>query len=139
VTITPLKTEASHRTVTLDGETTEWLERHREAQIAEKDAALGVYEDRDLLFADALGRPLNPQRVTEAFRAHRKAAGIRQGRLHDLRHSHATHLLTRGVPVHVVAARLGHSSPTITLGIYAHLLPTSDVEAAEKVGVLLAR
>jgi integrase len=43
------------------------------------------------------------------------------------------------VPAHVVAARLGHSSPMITLGIYAHLLPTSDVEAAEKIGALLAR
>lgn len=139
VTITPCKTSGSHRTVTLDEETVEWLERHREAQIKEKDNAAELYQDEDLLFADELGRPINPQRITEAFAKHRMAAGIRPGRLHDLRHTHATHLLTRGVPVHVVASRLGHSSPTITLQTYAHVLPRDDVQAAEQVGALLAR
>jgi integrase len=119
--------------------TLEWLERHREAQIEEKDNAAELYQDEDLLFADELGRPINPQRITEAFAKHRVAAGIRPGRLHDLRHTHATHLLTRGVPVHVVASRLGHSSPTITLQTYAHVLSRDDVQAAEQVGALLAR
>jgi integrase len=104
-----------------------------------KELAGHVYEDNDLLFADALGRPLGPQRITEAFGKHRKAAGVRPGRLHDLRHSHATHLLSRGVPAHVVAARLGHASPITTMRVYAHVLPTSDVQAAEKVGEPLAR
>ena len=98
-----------------------------------------LYEDRDLIFADELGRPIYPQRITEAFAKHRKAAGIRPGRLHDVRHTHATHLLTRGVPVHVVAARLGHASPVTTMRVYAHVLPKSDVQAAELVGALLAR
>jgi integrase len=48
-------------------------------------------------------------------------------------------LLTRGVPVHIVAARLGHTSPVTTMRVYAHVLPKSDVQAAELVGVLLAR
>jgi len=43
-------------------------------------------------------------------------------RLHDLRHVHATLLLEAGVPVHVVAARLGHADPAITLRVYAHVL-----------------
>jgi integrase len=137
VTITPCKTAGSHRTITLDEETVEWLERHRERQIAEKDLAGDVYEDNDLVFATALGRPLNPQRITEAFGKHRKAAGIRTGRLHDLRHSHATHLLTRGVPVHVVAARLGHTSPVTTMRVYAHVLPTSDDQAADIMAAVL--
>lgn len=139
VTITPCKTAGSHRSVSLDEETVAWLERHREAQIAEKDlAGVELYEDRDLLFADAIGRPLNPQRITEAFAKHRKAAGIRPGRLHDVRHTHASHLLTRGVPVHIVAARLGHSSPTITLGTYAHVLPKTDEQAAAVIASILA-
>lgn len=90
------------------------------------------------MFADPIGRPLNPQRITEAFSKHRKAAGIRPGRLHDLRHSHASHLLTRGVPVHIVAARLGHSSPTITLSTYAHVLPKTDEQAALAMASVLA-
>ena len=44
-------------------------------------------------------------------------------RLHDLRHTHATVLLTAGVPVHVVSQRLGHASPVVTLTVYAHVVP----------------
>jgi integrase len=43
-------------------------------------------------------------------------------RLHDLRHVHATLLLVAGVPVHVVADRLGHPDPSITLRVYAHVI-----------------
>lgn len=43
-------------------------------------------------------------------------------RVHDLRHTWATLALSRGVPLEVVSERLGHASPTITLGIYRHLL-----------------
>ncbi len=89
------------------------------------------------MFCDELGAIIAPYRVTEAFNVLRAAARIRPGRLHDVRHSHATHLLTEGVPVHVVAARLGHSSPVVTLTTYAHLLPTSDERAAEVLAAVL--
>jgi integrase len=52
-------------------------------------------------------------------------------RLHDLRHIHATTLLLAGVPVHVVAARLGHADPSITLRVYAHVTSDQLTEAAE--------
>jgi integrase len=68
----------------------------------------------------------------------RKAAGIGPGRLHDLRHTSATHLLTAGVPVHIVSARLRHSSPMVTLSTYAHVLPRSDEQAAEVMAAVLA-
>jgi integrase len=51
-------------------------------------------------------------------------------RLHDLRHVHATTLLRARVPVHVVAARLGHADPSITLRVYAHVISDQLVEAA---------
>jgi integrase len=82
-------------------------------------------------------RRLHPQRLTEWFGRHRKAAGVTTGTLHILRHTHATLALTNGVPLHVVAARLGDRPETI-LRAYAHLLPHSDVEAAEQVAALLA-
>jgi integrase len=131
ITLTPLKTKGSHRTISLDPETVAALEAHRERQLLERDAAGNAYEDRDLIFADELGRTINPQRFTATFGVLRKASGIRPGRFHDVRHSHATHLLTEGVPVDIVAARLGHSSPMVTLSVYAHVLPTSDERAAE--------
>ncbi|MEI2824979.1 MAG: tyrosine-type recombinase/integrase [Dermatophilaceae bacterium] len=51
-------------------------------------------------------------------------------RLHDLRHLHATLLLKAGVPVHDVAARLGHADPAITLRVYAHVLDDQASGAA---------
>lgn len=52
-------------------------------------------------------------------------------RAHDLRHIHATTLLLSGVPVHVVAARLGHADPAITLQVYAHVIRTAEAAAAD--------
>ena len=45
------------------------------------------------------------------------------------RHLHATTLLLSGVPVHVVAARLGHADPAITLRVYAHVIRTAEAAA----------
>jgi integrase len=56
-------------------------------------------------------------------------------RLHDLRHSHGTILLSRGVPIHEVAGRLGHSA-AVLLTIYAHRLPKEDEKSAEIIGAL---
>ncbi len=52
-------------------------------------------------------------------------------RLHDLRHVHATTSLLAGVPVHVVAARLGHADPSVTLRVYAHVIRDQVAEAAD--------
>ena len=52
-------------------------------------------------------------------------------RLHDVRHLHATTLLLSGVPVHVVAARLGHADPAITLRVYAHMIRSAETAAAD--------
>jgi integrase len=121
----------------LDVETVEALRAHREAQLLERAFAGEAYVDHDLVFADEIGNPIYPQRLGEAFTRLRKAAGLTTGTLHITRHTHATLALTNGVPLHVVAARLGDRPETI-LRTYAHLLPQSDVEAAEQVAALIA-
>jgi integrase len=125
VSFGPPKSARSRRTIALDGETVEVLRAHRETQLLERDLAGAVYDDADLVFGDELGTPVHPQRLTEWFRRHRKAAGIPNGSLHILRHTAATVALTAGVPVHIVAARLGDDPKTV-LSTYAHLLPSSD-------------
>jgi integrase len=52
-------------------------------------------------------------------------------RLHDLRHTHATLLLANREPVKTVSERLGHASATITMQVYAHVLPGDQRHAAE--------
>ena len=132
LTFAPPKSARSRRTVALDPLTVAALERHRETQLLERQLAREAYTDQDLVFANELGGPVDPQRLTEWFRKHRKAAGIPAGSLHTLRHTAATLALTAGVPIHIVAARLG-DNPTTVLETYAHLLPQSDEVAAERV------
>jgi integrase len=65
--------------------------------------------------------------MSKLVRQHNKSVSapdeaLPHARLHDLRHLHATTLLLAGVPVHVVAARLGHADPAVTLRVYSHVL-----------------
>lgn len=60
-----------------------------------------------------------------------RKAGITHASLHSLRHTHASSLLSRGVPLSTVAARLGHSDQTTTLRIYSHALVEDDRRAAD--------
>jgi integrase len=137
MTFGPPKSKRSRRQVALDAETVEILRKHRDAQLLERSFAGEAYVDHDLVFADALGGKLDPRKVTKWFGQQRKAAGLTLGTLHILRHTHITHALTNGVPLHVVAARVGDRPETI-LATYAHLLPTSDAAAAEQVAALVS-
>lgn len=66
-----------------------------------------------------------------------KAANVRRIKFHGLRHTVATLMLSAGVPAHVVQRRLGHSKVEMTLGIYAHALPSMQQDAATKLATLL--
>jgi integrase len=117
------------RTISLDRDTVAILREHRRQQTEERPAAGSVWIGTDgLVFASRWGEPLYPDTVTALMtklinRHNRSAANpLPHARLHDLRHLHATTLLLAGVPVHVVAARLGHADPAVTLRVYAHVL-----------------
>jgi integrase len=71
-----------------------------------------------------------PNRVTKAFVRHRRAAGLRPFRLHDLRHFMATEMLQAGVPLVIVSRRLDHQRVSTTLDKYAHAVPGGDAQAA---------
>lgn len=133
--LAPPKTRRSARTIALDAGTS-ILRHHRETQQLERALAGDGYMDRDLIFCDALGSPINPDRITGWFRKHRDAAGVPSGTAHTLRHTMATTSLTEGVPLHIVAARLG-DDPRTTLAVYSHLLPSSDLAAADAIARIL--
>ena len=54
-------------------------------------------------------------------------------RFHDLRHAHATHMLSSGVHPKIASERLGHSKVGITLDLYSHVLPGMQADAAARV------
>ena len=60
-------------------------------------------------------------KLIEKYNKQHPSKPLRRIRLHDLRHIHATTLLLAGVPVHMVAARLGHADPSVTVGVFAHV------------------
>jgi len=96
-----------------------------------------AYQETGLVFTWENGKAIHPERVTEWFQRHTKAAGLPRIRLHDIRHSYATAALEAGVPLKVVSARLGHSNINITADTYSHVLDRMDqaaaVQAAEAI------
>jgi integrase len=132
------KTHAGRR-IALDRDTLDVLDahnRHNEerAQTIGTHLAGGAY-----VFSDAPdgATPWRPNRVTLAFVRLCREAGIKDVRLHDLRHFAATQMLAGGIPVNTVAGRLGHANPATTLNVYAHFLESSDEVAANVLGSLL--
>ncbi len=65
-------------------------------------------------------------------------ARLSQIRIHDLRHTYATFLLSKGINVKVISERLGHESIQVTLDLYSHVLESMQDEAVEKIDVVLA-
>ncbi|WP_157746291.1 site-specific integrase [Micromonospora inositola] len=80
-----------------------------------------------------VGTPIHPRNDYRSFREIIRQAGLRQVRLHDLRHTAASVLLAQGVPARVVMEILGHSQISVTLNIYAHVAPEIARKAAARL------
>jgi integrase len=122
------------RVVSVDDETVAVLRQRRADQAAEQlkagDSWRGTKDG--YVFTTGWGEPIYPDTVTSLMtKLIRANQQLPHGRLHDLRHLHATTLLLSGVPVHVVAARLGHADPAITLRVYAHVIRSAEAAAAD--------
>jgi integrase len=103
-----------------------------------EDDGLPCYHLREKYSTDVLGHLLQSNAIGQGdFKRLLMEAGIRPIKFHGLRHTCATLLLQAGVPVRVVQERLGHKEIEITLGIYAHVLPTMQQDAATKLAALL--
>ncbi|MFI0372023.1 tyrosine-type recombinase/integrase [Actinomadura sp. 1N219] len=120
------------------------LREHSKGQAADKLLVGEKWQGTEdgYVFATGRGNPIHPDSVgwlmTKTIRAYnapkegpRPAEQLPHARVHDLRHIHATTLLLAGVPVHVVAARLAHADPAITLRVYAHVIRSAEVAAAD--------
>jgi integrase len=82
------------------------------------------------------GEPLQPRSLTHAFMEFRQRHSINI-RFHDLRHTHATHMLKAGIHPKVASERLGHSKVGITLDLYSHVLPGMQEQAVNQIDVLM--
>ena len=130
------KTAAGRRTIDLDPVTVATLRRHRQV-ILERRLALGPgWQDQDLVFPAVAGGPADIDGWGKSFRRAVRDTGLAPVRFHDLRHTHATHLLAT-TDVRTVASRLGHADPGMTLRVYAHVMPGRQASAATAVAALV--
>jgi integrase len=118
------KSQSANRTIDIDIETAARLTAHQIAQRSPDPALVGV-ERNHHIFCTRHGTLLNPSNLYRNMAAICTDAGLGPWKLHELRHTHATHLLLAGVPIEVVSKRLGHANSSITLRTYSHLLPGS--------------
>jgi len=93
--------------------------------------------ENDLIFPNSIGNPLDQRSVLTEFYAALEKAGLPRIRFHDLRHTAASILLNRGVPVIVVSKMLGHSKSSVTLDIYGHLYTDMQDGAARVMDELV--
>ncbi len=119
------KTAKSRRQIPLPAEVTQELRQYQKWQEEHKQQLGDKYEDNQLVIANTFGRPANTSNfTTRYFKKLLVDAGIdRSVKFHDLRHTHATLLLLEGIHPKVVQERLGHSTVTMTLDTYSHILP----------------
>ncbi|NTW28882.1 MAG: site-specific integrase [Coriobacteriia bacterium] len=130
------KTAKSRRTIALPGQTISELTSYKRRQAEERLLIGPGYHKQDLIFAEPDGSPYPPDRLTSRFAKFCGTNGFCV-RFHDLRHTHATLLLKAGESVKVVSDRLGHSTATLTLDTYTHVLPGMDAAAADRFDRML--
>jgi integrase len=121
------------RTVALSATVVEELRAHKFRQ-AQELLRLGLRTtDASFVCAREDGQPLQPLTLTHDWERKLAKTALPRIRFHDLRHAHATHLLSSGVHPKVASERLGHSKVGITLDLYSHVLPGMQEDAAARV------
>ena len=100
------------------------VREHRGRQLNERRSLDGLWRDHGLVFPSRVGTPLNPENlVKRSFKPLLERAGLPSIRFHDLRHTCATLLLSKGVNPKIVQEMLGHANISVTLDTYSHVLP----------------
>lgn len=127
------KTRQSKRVIALTQRAVDALIAHRSRQETERQLLGSEWDSRyNLVFANPWGRFIDSKHFSvSVFRRVLRRAGIPYIKFHNLRHTVATQLLSRGVNVKVVSELLGHANVSITLRIYAHVLPHMQDTAIE--------
>lgn len=123
------KTQASIRTIYIDTDTIKELKAWQEVQQK-------VLKGCDLVLSYN-GIPTSKHTLPRALEKLAGLAGVHRIKIHALRHSHASLLISMGENPLLIKERLGHEKIQTTLGTYGHLYPNTNVEVAQKLtGVL---
>jgi integrase len=139
LTVKAPKTAKGRRSIPLPALAVAALRRHKTHQAQQRLQMGSTYHDRGLVCPAVDGHHWQPDLLSHQFQVFLKDAGLPQIRFHDLRHTHATQLLRQSVHPKIVAERLGHSSITITLDTYSHVVPGLQEEVARQLDKALRK
>ena len=131
------KSARSRRTVPIPRETIDVLEDQRGCNDRDRSRALGLWQENDLVFPNPIGRPRDTAYRSISFHTALDRARLPRMRLHDLRHTAATHLLSMQIHPKVVQDLLGHSTIAITLDTYSHVMPALAKAASNEMSRLV--
>ena len=126
------KNKSSYRSLPLLPIIAEVLKKHKE-KIKENKKICGdsyITDYEDYICVDSMGKIFRPEYVTDHFRLLLKNNNLRHIRFHDLRHSCASLLLSKGVPMKAIQEWLGHSTYSTTANFYTHLEDNYKTESA---------
>lgn len=112
--ITNPKTKKSIRTIQIDNILKQKLEKHKKKN----------FSNESFLFGDT--KPLSPSTIERYKNKYCKIANVKQIRIHDFRHSHATLLIYNNVPIQDISKRLGHANVSTTLDVYTHVIEDKE-------------
>lgn len=132
------KTKSSVRSIAIDGETVKHLKQWRAFQLSvlsEFGVTMKSHAQTPVCCSN-VGDFMTYANFNRWWRKWREENGFSGVKFHELRHTQATHMLANGIDVKTAQARLGHSSASTTLDMYAHALPENDRKAAELIGDL---
>lgn len=134
------KTAKSRRTLALPLVAVQALREHRRRQAEDRLAAGAVWEDHGLVFASAVGTPLDAANVRREFRRIASVAGLGTGWApRDLRHTFVSLMSADGVPIEEIARLAGHNRTSTTELVYRHELRPVITTGAEAMDRILAR
>ena len=124
---------APRRTVPMPRLCLEALSRHRDQQAGEAETCLHPWPPVELVFTTTVGTPVDPNNFSRTFARWCREAGVPTVRLHDLRHTCVSMLLTLGVNPRVVMEIVGHAALEMTMNVYAHVAVGEQRLALDKL------
>ncbi|MBT7018042.1 MAG: site-specific integrase, partial [Anaerolineae bacterium] len=127
------KTQGSIRHIKIGPKTLNTLKEQRERVKQLQGIQRKRWREFSLVFPSIVGTPIEPTNLIRRFKKVLKKAGLPIVRFHDLRHTHATLLLLKGIHPKIVSERLGHKDILTTLRQYSHVLPSLQEEASHSI------
>lgn len=133
------KTKKSRRTVRLTETVVQTLHEHLARQMEDMQRLGDLYRDEGLVFASEVGTLINPSNLRKrSFATLLKKARVPYIRFHDLRHTCATLLFSKGLHPKHVQELLGHANVSITLDTYSHAIPGMGNQTAKAMEDVLS-